>query len=561
MKRATLAILLLAAACSSPGRVGPALEAGVVVTGEPHASKVGAEILRRNGNAVDAAVAVHFALAVTFPNAGNLGGGGFMLIHGPDGGDRVLDYREVAPGAARHDMYLDPQGNVVPGLSLHSRLAPGVPGSVMGMWEAHRKFGTLPWKDLLAPAIRLAAEGWILDEWSARSFAGTARDAERLPEAYRKINNFAKYFRGKEGDRFIQPELAETLRRISDRGPDGFYKGETADLIARACAITKDDLSKYRIHWRTPVEGTYRGHRIVSMPPPSSGGIALVQLLNMLEGFETPPLHSPEHVHLVAEIEKRVFADRSVYLGDPEFTAVPVGWLIDKEYGRGRASTIRRDARTEPAAMREGAIEKESTTHFSVVDRRGMAVSITTTLNDAYGSGIVVEGGGFLLNNEMDDFSAKPGARNMYGAVGGEANKVEPRKKPLSSMTPTFVYGRDGRLWLVLGTPGGTTIFTTVFQVIVNKVDYRMSLADAVNAPRFHHQWPPPSKEADPVFVENGRGLPTATVERLKKLGYAVQARDRIGDVHAIEIQGGRPLGAPDARGIGTSESVAGKAD
>jgi gamma-glutamyltranspeptidase/glutathione hydrolase len=556
MKHATLAVLLLAAACSATGSGAPVLYAGVVVSPEPNASKVGAEILRRNGNAVDAAVAVHFALAVTFPNAGNLGGGGFMMVHGPDGGVHALDYREMAPGAAHRDMYLDPKGNVVEGLSLHSRLAGGVPGSVMGMWEAHRKFGALPWKDVLAPAIRLAAEGWKLDEWSARSFAAAAREAEGLPEVYRRVNNFARYYRGKAGDRFVQPELASTLRRISDQGPDGFYKGETADMILRASVITMDDLSNYRAHWRTPVEGSYRGHRVVSMPPPSSGGIALLQLLNMLERFEAPPFHSPEHVHLVAEIEKRVFADRSVHLGDPDFYKVPVRKLTDKEYCRGRASTIRRDARTQPGDVREGTIEKESTTHFSVVDRRGMAVSNTTTLNDGYGCGIVVEGAGFLLNNEMDDFTSKPGVPNMYGMIGAEANKVEPRKRPLSSMTPTFVFDRDGRLWLVLGTPGGPTIFTTVFQVIVNKVDYRMAIAEAVNSPRFHHQWPPRSKDADPIFVEDGRGFPPATIEALRKLGYAIQPRGRLGDVHAIEIQGGRATGAPDARGIGKSEYV-----
>jgi gamma-glutamyltranspeptidase/glutathione hydrolase len=459
-----LAVVVALAALLPGGEVFPppafafALERGLVAAPESLAAEVGAGILRRGGNAVDAAVAVHFALAVTFPNAGNLGGGGFLLVH-TDSGEVAIDYRETAPAAAGRDMYLDAAGGVIEGLSLNTRQAAGLPGSVAGMWVAHRRFGTLPWRDLLAPAIRLAERGWRLHPWTARTFAEETR------------NNFRDYFHGAAGDLFVQRELAATLRRIAERGRDGFYGGETARLLAAEMRrgggrVTAADLARYEPRLREPVIGTYRGCRVVSMPPPSSGGVALVGLLHMLEGFRPDSLghDSAAYVSLVAEMESRVFADRAEYLGDPDFVAVPGDTLVSRTYAAARASHLIPGHRTPPDSVRAGVIlpESEQTTHFSIVDRHGNAVACTTTLNDRYGSGIVVRGAGFLLNNEMDDFSARPGAPNLYGVTGGAANAIAPGKRMLSSMTPTFVF-RGERLWLVLGSPGGPTIFTTVF--------------------------------------------------------------------------------------------------
>lgn len=545
MRTVLLALLLLAACGAPPPR--PELAGGVVAAPEPHASEAGAAVLREGGNAVDAAIAVQFALAVTFPNAGNLGGGGFMLVHTARG-EAAVDYRETAPALAHRDLFLDAKGDVVPGLSLNTARAAGVPGTVAGMWLAHGKFGSLPWARLLAPAIRLAEEGWILDRWSAAGFAREHR------------NNTHDYFKGAAGSLLVQKELGSTLRRIAAEGRDGFYAGETARLITQEMKesgglITAADLSSYEAKLRTPVEGTYRGHRIVSMPPPSSGGVALVQLLNMIEPLEIRALgfHSAAHVHLVAEIEKRVFADRTEHLGDPDFFRVPVARLTAKEYAALRMADFCPAKRSDPARITHGAIPRESdqTTHFSVVDRWGNAVANTTTLNGLFGSGLVVRGAGFLLNNEMDDFSSKPGVPNLFGVIGREANAIAPGKRMLSSMCPTFVF-RDGKLWLVLGTPGGPTIFTTVFQVLVNRIDFGYSLQDAVNAPRFHHQWPPPRPESDPITLE--RDFAPAVHEALSGLGYTFLPRGRIGDVQAIEIpgdSGAAASGVSDARGIG----------
>ncbi len=522
------------------------VERGVVAAPESLAAEVGAAILRRGGNAVDAAIAVHFALAVTFPSAGNLGGGGFMLVH-TRAGDEALDFRETAPAAATRDMYLDSLGEVVPGASLDTHRAAGVPGSVAGLWLAHRRHGTLPWKDLVAPAVALAEDGFALSGPAARSFA-----AEPLA-------GFRAYFHGDSGSRLRQPELAATLRRIARDGRDGFYRGETARLIAAEMErggglVTLADLERYQPRVRTPVTGTYRGLRVVSMPPPSSGGPILIEMLHMLEGFALDSLRaeSPTYVHLVAEIEKRVFADRAAFLGDADFVRVPVDSLVSRTYAARRRDGIVPDRRTVPAGIHAGdaASESEQTTHFSIVDRQGNAVACTTTLNDAYGSRLVVRGAGFLLNNEMDDFSARPGAPNLYGVTGGEANAIAPGKRMLSSMCPTLVF-RDGALWLVLGTPGGPTIFTTVFQVIVDRVDFGRSLAEAVAAPRFHHQWPPRDPALDALFIEADRPLPPATRAALAGLGYAITPRERLGDVHAIEIAGGHATGVSDPRGVG----------
>jgi len=535
--------LLLLVSCAAPA-ARPVLERGLVAAPEPHAAEAGAAVLRDGGNAVDAAIAIQFALAVTFPNAGNLGGGGFMLVH-TAAGETSIDYRETAPAAAHRDLYLDAAGEVVPGLSLDTAKAAGVPGTVAGMWLAHRRFGSLPWKRLLEPAIRLAEEGWILDRWSAASFARERR------------HNFHDYFRGAAGGLLIQKELSATLRHIAERGRDGFYLGETAERIVEEMKrsggiIAADDLARYEPKERKPIEGSYRGLRVVSMAPPSSGGVALLQLLNMLEPREIKPLgfHSAAHLHLVAEIEKRVFADRTEHLGDPDFVAVSVKRLTSKDYAAERMKGFSPDRRTDPGSITHGTMprEREETTHFSVVDKRGNAVSNTTTLNGSYGCGLVVRGAGFLLNNEMDDFSAKPGVPNLFGVIGREANAIAPGKRMLSSMCPTFVF-RDGALWLVLGTPGGPTIFTTVFQVIVNRVDFGVPLAEAVAGARFHHQWPPLRKDSDPIFIEQGLAVPVR--DALAALGYTFLPRGRIGDVQAIELQDSTPIGASDPRGIG----------
>ena len=541
--RAVSFALLLVASCAAPGRP-PELDWGMVAAPEAHASEVGAAVLREGGNAVDAAIAVHFALAVTFPNAGNLGGGGFMLVH-TSGGEAAIDYRETAPAAAYRDLFLDERGEVVPGLSLNSAKAAGVPGSVAGMWLAHGKFGSLPWKRLLEPAIRLADEGWILDRWSSGSFSREHR------------HNSSDYFRGAAGSLLVQKELAATLRRIAEHGRDGFYVGETARLVVEEMKqsggiLSLEDLAGYQAKWRTPVEGSYRGHRIVSMPPPSSGGVALLEMLNMAEPRDLGLLgfHSAAHLHLVAEIEKRVFADRTEYLGDPDVVRVPVARLIDKGYAALRLKDFSPERRSDPAGITHGVLPKESdqTTHFSIVDRRGNAVANTTTLNGSYGCGLVVRGAGFLLNNEMDDFSAKPGVPNLFGVIGREANAIAPGKRMLSSMSPTFVF-KDGRLWLVLGTPGGSTIFTTVFQVITNRIDFGFSLESAVAHARFHHQWPPLKKDSDPIFLE--REFVPAVRDPLAAMGYSFQLRGKIGDIQAIELSGRRSSGASDPRGIG----------
>jgi gamma-glutamyltranspeptidase/glutathione hydrolase len=530
---------LLTAGCA--GVPGPRLAGGAVAAPEPHAARVGLEILKRGGNAVDAAIAVQFALAVTFPNAGNLGGGGFLLVR-HEGTETSIDYREAAPAAATRDLFLDAKGDVVPGLSLDTAKAAGVPGTVAGMALAHRRFGTLPWKDLVEPAVRLAEDGWVLDAWSARSFASERR------------HNSPAYFKGAAGTRLVQKELAATLRRVAEQGADGFYRGETARLIVEEMRrsdglISLDDLARYEAKERAPVEGSYRGWRVVSMPPPSSGGVALLQLLGMSEArdFKALGFHSAAHLHAVCELEKRVFADRSEFLGEPDFVAVPVGRLTSAAYLARRSAGIAPDRRTDPAAIAPG---REETTHFSIVDRRGNAVANTTTLNGSYGCGLVVRGAGFLLNNEMDDFAAKPGVPNMFGATGGAANAIAPGKRMLSSMTPTFVF-RDGELRFVLGTPGGTTIFTSVYQVLVNRLDFDMSLAEAVKAPRFHHQWPPLRKDEDVVWFE---AAPPAAHE-LRALGYAIRARGRIGDIHAIEVDQGRSFPVCDPRGIGLALS------
>ncbi|MHC4924774.1 MAG: gamma-glutamyltransferase [Planctomycetota bacterium] len=556
---ALLAAVVAAPACAAPGTVPAAaapLEAGCVVAAEGRAAVIGARVLEQGGNAVDAAVATGFALAVTHPTAGNIGGGGFLLVH-HEGETLAVDCRETAPWAATRDMYLGPDGNVVKGRSLHTHLASGVPGSVAGMYEAHRRWGTQPWADLLQPAVDLARDGFTVSERVRRELQRVAARSTTHPSFH------VKFFDAIAGKPLVQDDLARTLERIAEGGRDGFYRGRGGGLV------TLDDLAAYEVRFRTPVEGTFRGHRVVSMPPPSSGGAILLMMLGMLEEAESIGLYkpgrwthnSPGYVHLVAEIEKRVFADRAEHFGDPDFHDVPLDALLSRNYLLERVQSIVPTHRTDPSSLGagdfDGGRESEETTHYSVVDRRGNAVSHTTTLNAGYGSTIVVEGAGFLLNNEMDDFSAKPGVPNLYGAVGGSANAVGPRKRMLSSMSPTLVFDPDGRLRFVLGTPGGTTIFTTVFQVLVARLDHARTLGGAVAAPRFHHQWPPRTKGTDPVRSETGsRALSPDVAAHLRYLGYAFPApRGTIGRVMAIEVdrEYRRAIGVADPRSEGVA--------
>ncbi|MFK8015036.1 MAG: gamma-glutamyltransferase [Gammaproteobacteria bacterium] len=510
-------------------------------------------ILASGGNAIDAAVAAALVLAVTYPEAGNIGGGGFMLIH-HDGQQYFLDYREVAPNAASRDMYLDDNGDVIKDLSLVGHRAAGVPGTVAGLWAAHQRFGSLPWAELVAPAIALAGNGQKMPAHLA------ARIAESV-EDFRGKTNFSNYFAGaRAGEPFTQPELAATLRRVAQQGHDGFYKGRTAQLIAADMAsngglITAGDLGDYRAVWREPLRASWRDMTIISAPPPSSGGFAVIQLLKMKEhlreAFSGLGHNSAQYVHLVAEMEKRVFADRAVYFGDPDFVDVPVEKLIDPDYIARRADEVNPVSISSLESTRPG-LEGRHTTHFSIVDFDGNAVSNTYTLNTWFGSGAVVAGAGFLLNNEMDDFSAKPGAKNFYGVVGGDANAIVPRKRMLSSMSPTLLL-RGDNVDMVVGTPGGSTIFTSVFQTIVNILDFDMSPAQAVAVPRFHHQLLPP----DEVTFSPSAPLPHATQDALSARGYNVKPHPwEFGDVQVVWRNGDHFESGSDPRGRGVSRSI-----
>jgi gamma-glutamyltranspeptidase/glutathione hydrolase len=522
----------------------------MVVSAHPLASEAGAAILRQGGNAIDAAIAVGFALAVVLPDAGNIGGGGFIVYRGASGDVRAIDYREMAPGRASHDMYLDSAGNVT-NRSLTGHLAAGVPGSVAGMHEAWKRYGSLPWATVLAPAIRLAREGHPVDEERSRDIAGDAARLARFPASKQQFLPGGRA--PAPGILWKQPDLARTLQLISDSGPDVFYRGQIADLIAAEMdrgggLITKDDLRRYRPKWRTPIELRYRGYTIYSMPPPSSGGVTMGEILNIMEGYDTlPAFGTPAYVHLLAEAMRRGFIDRNHWLGDPDFVSMPLERLLSKSYAaRLRAEIDPRHATpTPPAAATEGA-GGVHTTHYSIVDAHGNAASVTTTLNGGFGSAVTVTGAGFLLNNEMDDFTTAPGKPNMYGLVQGEANAIAPRKRMLSAMTPSIVLDRDGQLLMVVGTPGGPTIITTVAQVILNVLDQGMTLADAVAAPRIHHQALP-----DVLFYERD-GLPDATVGALRAMGHAVEMRrGTSGIVAAIMRAAGGWIGVPDPRYAG----------
>lgn len=546
--RITVFSFLLFFAVSSVSLAAPRQAA--VAMPDSFSAEVASEVLASGGNAVDAAIAAQFVLAVTLPEAGNIGGGGFMLVH-KDGEQYFLDYREMAPAAARRDMYLDEEGNVIPDLSLYGVLASGVPGTVAGMWQAHQRHGTKPWAELLAPAVKLAAQGFAVPAPLARYAADFAQEVEGKHPSV----NFARYFGAMQaGEIFRQPELAATLRRIRDLGPDGFYRGETAKIIASFMRenrglITEADLAAYEAKWRDPIVADWRDMQVVSAAPPSSGGIAVVQWLKMydraLAANDQPAHNSADYLHLLAEVGKRVFADRAEYLGDPDFYPVPISELLADEYIAKRAGELNLAAISPTPAIQPGLPESEETTHFSIVDQWGNAVSNTTTINLGFGSGVVVDGAGFLLNDEMDDFSAKPGVANVFGALGGEANEVQPFKRMLSSMSPTIVL-RDGTVKMVTGSPGGTTIISSVYQSILNAVEFGMDAQQVVDTPRFHHQlWPRD-------VIRHHAGLDASTREKLQEMGYKLDRRG-FGDLQVIVERDGQLDAASQSSGRGAA--------
>ena len=559
MKRIKVVVLLLIVALSVPvtiAREPVRARHGMVASTNEVASRVGVEIMKRGGNAVDAAIAVAFALAVTHPAAGNLGGGGFMMIRLRDGRTTAIDYREMAPGAAHRDVYLDKNGNLIEGEggSLVGYRAAGVPGTVRGMELALRKYGSgkLSWAQLVEPARQLAARGFVVTHTLARSLHSNREYLEKYAETKRIYLKGGQFY--KEGEVFRQPELAATFARLQRVGPNEFYVGETARLIVADMKrnnglMTMDDLRGYVAKERTPVRGNYRGHEIISMPPPSSGGAVLIQMLNILEGFDLQKLeaNSSDRYHLMAESMRRAFADRAEYMGDTDFVKVPIPGLIDKAYAAKLRATINTERASTSAEVRAGrpaGYESEDTTHFTVVDAQGNAVSNTYTLNNSYGSAAVAKGTGILLNDEMDDFAAKPGTPNMYGLIQGERNAVAPKKRPLSAMTPTIVLRKDGSLWFTVGSPGGPTIINTVLCIITNVVDYEMNIQQAIDFPRIHHQWLPDELVGEPL------GLSGDTQKALAARGHTLAKLRYLGDAEGIMIEEktGMRLGATDPR-------------
>ena len=521
---------------------GPAVLArnGAVACVSPVASQIGVNVLKRGGTSVDAAIAAAFALAVVYPEAGNIGGGGFMLVRTGGGLMAALDYREAAPARSTAQMFLDRAGNVT-AKSQIGHLAAGVPGTVAGMEAAHKRFGKRPWAELVAPAVKLARDGFVVSDYLAKSMHRGQDVLLRFDETRRvfMINDITP----KAGQVLKQPDLARTLERIQRQGARGFYTGPTAQAIAKDQAangglITTADLAAYKAKWREPVSFTYHGHRVYAMPPPSSGGVTLAQIMNILEPYDLKAMgwHSARHLHYMVEAERRAYTDRNEYLGDPDQVRhMPIDILMSKEYAAKRRATIRDDKATTDAGRKPGLGEAEQTTHFSIVDRWGGAVSNTYTLNGNFGSGVTVPGTGILLNNEMDDFAAKPGTPNMFGLMQGARNAIAPNKRPLSSMTPAILLDPQGRLFMVIGAPGGSTIITTVMQVISNVIDFGFPLNWAIAAPRLHHQGQPDILYHEPF------GLDPVTRTEIVRFGHQVAARGTIGDAQGI-------LRRPDGR-------------
>jgi len=526
---------------------------GMVVSSNRFASEVGIKILQNGGNAIDAAIATGFALAVVHPGAGNIGGGGFMVIRLADGTVTTIDFREVAPSAAFRDMFLDDSMNVVPNKSWSTSWAAGVPGSVAGFGMAHEKYGKFKWKKLVYPAVKLAKDGFPLD-FQNMSYLNHPYYMDYLSKDVETKKIFTKAIPYSINEKFYQKDLGKTLRRIADIGWQEFYTGKTAKLFSKCMQrtdglISLEDLKNYRPIERPPIMFTYRGYEVFSMPPASSGGIAIAGILNQLEniGIDSLDYHSAQHIHYVSEAERRVYADRAKFMGDVDFVPVPVEQLISDEYAKTRWSSVDSLFATSSEDVTHGNIpfhykESEETTHYSVVDKWGNAVSVTTTINGWFGNGIVVDGAGFLLNNEMDDFSSKPGVPNAYGLIGNMANSIESNKRMLSSMSPTIVNNFDGDLFLVLGSPGGSTIITTIAQIIMNIVDFNMTIEEAVEKPRFHHQWLP-----DAIQIEK-LGFSSETITSLEDRGHRIKYRTTLGEANCIELRDGLIYGAADSR-------------
>lgn len=540
--------------CTSPNpqsivAIGTISKHAMVSSAHPLASAIGVKIMKNGGNAVDAAIATHFALAVVYPQAGNIGGGGFAVVRMNDGTVSSLDFREKAPALAHGKMYLNADGQLNNQFSTHGHMASGVPGAVDGMFVLHQKYGTLPMSELIQPSINLAKHGYTL----------TALAADLLntkQEEFQTYNRWSTPYHNDQswqaGDTITQPDLAQTLRHIQSNGRNGFYQGLVADQIVAEMQsgnglISSEDLKNYQSVWRKPVTGNYRGHQIISMAPPSSGGIALIQLLQGIEGYPIADWghNSAKTIHLMTELQRRVYADRATYLGDPDFVDVPVNQLLDSRYNQQRYADISFDKATNSALVSAGEIppsESPETTHLSVVDADRNAVSITTTLNSSFGNKVMVKGAGFFLNNEMDDFSSKPGSPNQFGLIGGEANAIEPHKRMLSSMTPTIVTYND-QLKMVVGTPGGSTIITSVYQTLLNVIDHGMGMQEAVNAKRIHHQWYP-----DEIRIE-ADALSEHVQTDLEQLGHQLRSTDKIGRMDCILVlPDGRLEGGADPR-------------
>lgn len=529
--------------------VHPAVSnSGMVVSQHYLATEVGKTILDQGGNAIDASVAVAFALAVVLPRAGNIGGGGFLVLHNAEENKNyALDYREMAPAAADRDMYLNEDGSVNKSTSRLGYLAGGIPGTVAGMWEAHQKFGSMPWKDLLKPAIQLAQAGFKVSPFMADSINRAHSSMKDYPST---VEIFFPEFPIKPNHNLVQKDLAATLKRIAQNGKDGFYKGKTAKMFAAAMKknnglITEDDLKNYKAVWRDPLVGNYKDFKIVTMPPPSSGGVHLIQMLNVLSNFDLKKLghNSRDYTLLLTEVMKYAYADRSKYLGDPDFYEVPVSKLIDQAYAASIANSISIGKTTSSDEISPGAMlptEGMETTHFSISDKFGNTVSNTYTINSSYGAKVVVEGLGFLLNNEMDDFAAAPGIPNQFGLLGGEANKIEPYKRPLSSMTPSIVFFQ-GKPYLITGSPGGSRIITTVLQMILNVIEFEMEVSDATVQPRIHHQWKP-----DVLGLE--KGFNSSVIELLMQSPQKIYLHSPGTSLESIVLKNAYHYGFGDTR-------------